>query len=416
MRRSREKNNLILLLVILFVLTVGIGYAVLTEQLTINNTISYDSMKWDVGFTAAEDGYDSLVDTIVYWYENMYGPLEDVGVTDEELVETIFSLMYGDPEPFSIAKSTASISADKKSITVNCDLNMTSKSQLCSTKVTIKNSGSLVAAFDDYSAYLNLPDDMGQISMYWLNHEMYGILSEVYEGQTIAPNESVELVIFIATNELTEDVLPLEKGSVPVTITLDFEEAPVDVSQLNMVVPYETESYFWLGHDSAVKNIIIEDEINPPEDYDFSMDISALHKGKVMAYFVHAERNPYGSYYYDMYIQSDGKLYANFDMSSWFGGFYNVETITGLELMDTTYMVKSDHMFSGIGQMTDNFSATITIRNPNALSYSSMFYYAAINNNSVFTVNYTSETSDLVDEMIATKSSNSNVVKGVQVN
>ena len=44
-----------------------------------------------------------------------------------------------------------------------------------------------------------------------------------------------------------------------------------------------------------------------------------------------------------------------------------------------------------------------------------MFYGVATKSGSQFTVNYTSETSDLVDKMIATKVDTSNVVKGVQV-
>ena len=44
-----------------------------------------------------------------------------------------------------------------------------------------------------------------------------------------------------------------------------------------------------------------------------------------------------------------------------------------------------------------------------------VFYDVATKSGSKITVNYTSATSSLVDKMIATKSSNSNVVKGVQV-
>lgn len=137
------------------------------------------------------------------------------------------------------------------------------------------------------------------------------------------------------------------------------------------------------------------------------MDMSVGKKGKVLVYLEYDEN---GSY--NLHIQSDGKLYANFDMSRWFGEFSSVKFVTGLELIDTTYMVKADSMFSGFGSYGDNFNASITIRNPNVMSYNSMFYYSSINENSQLVVNYTSETSDLVDEMIATKSSNANVIKG----
>jgi hypothetical protein len=44
-----------------------------------------------------------------------------------------------------------------------------------------------------------------------------------------------------------------------------------------------------------------------------------------------------------------------------------------------------------------------------------MFNKVATKTGSKMTVNYTSATSSLVDSMIATKSSSSNVVKGIQV-
>ena len=48
-------------------------------------------------------------------------------------------------------------------------------------------------------------------------------------------------------------------------------------------------------------------------------------------------------------------------------------------------------------------------------NYSKMFKDVALLEGSKITVNYTSETSDLVDLMIATKSELSNVVKGTLV-
>ena len=59
-----------------------------------------------------------------------------------------------------------------------------------------------------------------------------------------------------------------------------------------------------------------------------------------------------------------------------------------------------------------NVITQINITNNNAISYRNMFANSATSDNSKIIVNYTMETSDLVDKMIATKSPNSNVVKG----
>ena len=106
-RRNKERNKFIVLILMLFVLVVGIGYAVLTEQLTIYNTISYDSMKWDVGFTSAEDGFDELIDMYIESIEKESGAtLEEMGITREEIIAEVTS------EYKTVTPTT--ISTDKK--------------------------------------------------------------------------------------------------------------------------------------------------------------------------------------------------------------------------------------------------------------------------------------------------------------
>lgn len=96
MKRYKEKNNLVLLIIVLFVLTVGIGYAVLSEQLTINNTISYGPMNWDVGFTAVEDGYEAGIDAYGKMLETKFGyTFEEFGYTREEINELIEEQLLG---------------------------------------------------------------------------------------------------------------------------------------------------------------------------------------------------------------------------------------------------------------------------------------------------------------------------------
>lgn len=95
-RYNLAKHNFYLIIVMLLILGIGIGYAVLSERLTIDNTISYDSMKWDIGFTAASNNGGSVT-------------------------------------------STPSISSDKKSITISCDIGTSTKSETCIAKVTVTN-------------------------------------------------------------------------------------------------------------------------------------------------------------------------------------------------------------------------------------------------------------------------------------
>ena len=74
----------------------------------------------------------------------------------------------------------------------------------------------------------------------------------------------------------------------------------------------------------------------------------------------------------------------------------------------------ADCMFNMMGSNSLILNFTLTINNPD-MSYYSMFNDVAVNDGTQITVNYTSETSGLVDNMIANKGYGTNVVKGVQV-
>ena len=93
--------------------------------------------------------------------------------------------------------------------------------------------------------------------------------------------------------------------------------------------------------------------------------------------------------------------------------FYNCSSLTSLDLsgFNTSKITDMSSMFNNCPKLT----TTIDIMNANVTSYSSMFGSAATSSNAKITVNYTADASTLVDNMIATKSSNSNVVKGTQI-
>ena len=90
--------------------------------------------------------------------------------------------------------------------------------------------------------------------------------------------------------------------------------------------------------------------------------------------------------------------------------FYICSSLTSLDLSNFNFdnVTNISSMLSNCYKLT----TTINIRNNSIISYSDAFNYAATNATSQITVNYTEESSDLVDLIIATKSSNSNVVKG----
>ena len=90
--------------------------------------------------------------------------------------------------------------------------------------------------------------------------------------------------------------------------------------------------------------------------------------------------------------------------------FQNCSSLAILELgtFNTINVSDMGWMFHGCSKLT----TTINIKNAGTTTCTYMFSSAATASGAKITVNYTSATSSLVDSMIATKSSNSNVVKG----
>ena len=98
------------------------------------------------------------------------------------------------------------------------------------------------------------------------------------------------------------------------------------------------------------------------------------------------------------------------NMMNMFGG---CSSLTNLDLsnLNTSKVTNMSNMFSDCSKLT----TTINIMNANVTNYEYMFYNAATDPNAKITVNYIAAASTLVDNMIATKSYNSNVVKGIQI-
>ena len=108
---------------------------------------------------------------------------------------------------------------------------------------------------------------------------------------------------------------------------------------------------------------------------------------------------------------------GNWDMSNvtnMLTMLYDCNSLTNigdLSSFDTSNVTDMEYMFAYCYDLT----TIISILGNNVTNYRYMFSNAATQNGAKITVNYTSETSSLVDNMIATKSTNSNVVKGSQV-
>ena len=101
------------------------------------------------------------------------------------------------------------------------------------------------------------------------------------------------------------------------------------------------------------------------------------------------------------------------NVTSMKGMFYGCSTLTSLDLssFNTSNVTNMGYMFYNCSSLT----TTINIMSTGVTDYGYMFNLAATASGAQITVNYIADASTLVDNMIATKSSNSNIVKGVQI-
>ena len=176
-QEKKEKNKFLLILLLLLTFGVGLGYAVLSEKLSINNTVNYGSMKWNVGFTEATNNGGTVT-------------------------------------------ASTSVSTDKKTVTVACDLGTSIKSETCIAKVTVKNDSSFIITLNANPTITFNDTYINSVDLTWVDNQANVIAT----NSVIDAGASREVQITITTKTLTEDLLPSSTLSIPVTITMDWTE------------------------------------------------------------------------------------------------------------------------------------------------------------------------------------------------
>ena len=129
-----------------------------------------------------------------------------------------------------------------------------------------------------------------------------------------------------------------------ISIISTYREAPS-----NMIMASAFNNSSFSQHRSNIQTLTFEDTLSPKENATYTYDISANQDGSVMVYLLASET----SGLYDMYIQSNGKVYANYDSSSLFYNFGNLIEINNLQNLDTSYTIDMSYMFSFMDVLTE---------------------------------------------------------------
>ena len=122
------------------------------------------------------------------------------------------------------------------------------------------------------------------------------------------------------------------------------EEVAINDRTLMTTTSSSTKA-FW-NYREKIKNITFEESINIPDDAYESWDVSSTGNGKVMAYIT---KNATYSSYYDLYIQGDGKIYANPNSSYLFNNFKNLDNINNMSVLNTSKVTNMSYMFAQTG-------------------------------------------------------------------
>ena len=120
-----------------------------------------------------------------------------------------------------------------------------------------------------------------------------------------------------------------------------------------MAIEANTTVAFW-QYRKEIRNVTFQDSINIPASVrpEHKWDVSVSQKGKVMAYVVPRNTSPET---YDLYIQGDGKVYANPDSSFLFDEFRNLDSIK-MNNFDTSRVISMAGMFYAAGRNSTIFT------------------------------------------------------------
>ena len=334
MRKYKNKKlKLLLILAILSILGIGIGYSALSEKLTIDSSVAINEMKWDIGFSAVEDNGGTVL-------------------------------------------SESTISEDGKTLTVLCDFGSSIKQKTCTVKATITNNSTFDVGLRKNPTITYDDTYIHTLTFKWKDHPTYENKT-VLKDNFIAKGKSEEVILTIKSKFLDLETAPTEETTVPITITLDFAEwqqdtlpTKNDLAILESTGRLDTTAFRSATYKEKIKTITFENKINIPSDAIESWDIG-VNPGKVMAYVV---SNKDDSTYYDLYIQSDTQLYANINMNYWFYELTCVESINGLQLLDTSNVTGMYGMFYYTGHNNPAFTLDISnFDTSNVINMSYMF-------------------------------------------
>ena len=316
--RSKKKKNIMIIVLCFVLLLMGIGYAALSQRLTIGGTAKMQGV-WDVRITNIQlSRKTGLAKDNSHKYENLSASFQTETLAPGDMLEYT---------------------------------------------VSVSNRGNIDAKVSEINATLDGPEA--------IKYTVEGIK----KGDIIKEGVTKEVIITIKFDE-TATVIPSNKAS---TLNINFtciqntqsiptENLTVYKTRMKKVekVPTETTNFFdGPIARNKIKKITFYDTLNV-EGYSNNFDISEDSSGKVLAWY---KTDSTG--YYELAIGQDGGVIANPNMSYYFQQLTALEEIN-LEKLDTFGVITIDHLFYNCKSL--KMVDVTNIDTGNATNMSHMFY------------------------------------------
>ena len=316
--RSKKKKNIMIIVLCFVLLLMGVGYAALSQRLTIGGTAKMQGV-WDVRITNIQlSRKTGLAKDNSHKYENLSATFQTETLAPGDMLEYT---------------------------------------------VSVSNRGNIDAKVSEINATLDGPEA--------IKYTVEGIK----KGDIIKEGVTKEVIITIKFDE-NATVIPSNKTS---TLNINFtciqntqniptENLTVYKTRMKKVekLPTETTNFFdGPIARNKIKKITFYDTLNV-EGYSNNFDISEDSSGKVLAWY---KTDSTG--YYELAIGQDGGVIANPNMSYYFQQLTALEEIN-LEKLDTFGVITIDHLFYNCKSL--KMVDVTNIDTGNATNMSHMFY------------------------------------------
>lgn len=206
---------------------------------------------------------------------------------------------------------------------------------------------------DELTATINLGDPIINPSTNTGGNVIFAIviaivLAVCMIGMIITKNKKLMMIIVLITSLVY--LIPIVKAKDTVTLMIKTNASYKSQNLLQgsgiTIVDYEanyTDATDVWKYSKSIKNIIISEKKEKPENYEYEFDLTITDSKRIMGYLV---ENGDSKIPYDLYIVSSGVVYAPENSTGLFS-FPNVETIKGLEKIIFDNTTNMSGMFLG---------------------------------------------------------------------